>query len=65
MLEAVDAYLGAALKQLHAIDDKSADWSQDTDPITLHNTVGYHLPRRNINYIYGDYYYIEALRKLK
>lgn len=25
VLEAVDAYLGAALKQLHAIDDKSAD----------------------------------------
>ena len=58
-------YLGAALKMLHAIDDKSADWDPKTDPITLHGTAGYHLPGRNINFIYADYYYIEALRKLK
>lgn len=63
--EEADTYLGAALKMLHAIDDKSADWSPDTDPITLHGTAGYHLPGRNINFIYADYYYIEALRKLK
>ena len=28
-------------------------------------TAGYHLPGRNINFIYADYYYIEAIRKLK
>lgn len=65
MPEQKDAYLGAALRMLHAIDEKSADWSPDTDPITLHGTAGYHLPGRNINFIYADYYYIEAVRKLK
>lgn len=50
---------------LHAIDEKSVDWNPDTDSITLHGTAGYHLPGRNINFIYADYYFIAAMRKLK
>lgn len=57
-------YLGAAIKMLRAIDGKSADWSPDTDGITLNGTAGYHLPGRNQNYIYADYYFVEAVLKL-
>ena len=57
--------LTAVLKILHAVDKKITDWNQVTGPITLRGTAGYHLPGRNINFIYADYYYIEAIRKLK
>lgn len=59
-----EAYLGAALKILHALDAQSADWSPDTDNITLRGTAGYHLPGRNKNYVYADYYFVEAMLKL-
>lgn len=59
-----EAYLNAALKILHALDERSADWSQDTDHITLNGTASYHLPGRNKNYVYADYYFVEAMLKL-
>lgn len=62
--ETGNGYLGAAVKMLRAIDEKSADWNPDTDGITLNGTAGYHLPGRNQNYIYADYYFIEAVLKL-
>lgn len=62
--EEQETYLEAALKILHALDEQSADWSQDTDHITLNGTAGYHLPGRNKNYVYADYYFVEAMLKL-
>lgn len=59
-----NTYLKAALKILHALDEQSADWGQDTDQITLNGTAGYHLPGRNKNYVYADYYFVEAMLKL-
>lgn len=50
---------------LRAIDEKSADWSGDTDGITLNGTTGYHMPGRNGNYVYADYFYVEAMLKLQ
>lgn len=58
-------YLNAAVKMLRAIDAQSADWSADTDGITQNGTTGYHLPGRNKNYVYADYFYIEAVMKLQ
>lgn len=58
------AYRNAAIRMLRAIDERSADWSADTDGITLNGTAGYHLPGRNQNYIYADYFYVEAVQKL-
>lgn len=63
--EEADTYLSTALEILHAIDDKSADWNPETDHITLNGTAGYHLPGKNKNYVYADYYYVEAILKLK
>lgn len=62
--EEKDTYLNAALKILHAIDAESADWNPETDHITLSGTAGYHLPGRNKNYVYADYYFVEAILKL-
>lgn len=59
-----ETYLNAALKILHALDEQSTDWSQDTDHITLNGTADYHLPDRNKNYVYADYYFVEAMLKL-
>ena len=50
---------------LRAIDEKSADWSGDTDGITLNGTTGYHMPGRNGNYVYADYFYVEAMLQLQ
>lgn len=58
-------YLAAALKILKAIDEKSADWSIETDGITQNGTTAYHLDGKNMNYVYGDYYFVEAILKLK
>ena len=63
--EESSSYLNTAVKILQAIDRSSADWSLETDNITLRGTAGYHLSGRNKNYIYGDYYYMEAVFKLK
>lgn len=57
-------YLNAALKILRAFDEKFCDWSEDTDALLLCGTEAYnwgnHMP-----IIYGDYFYAEALYKLK
>lgn len=62
-------YLDAALKMLRAIDEKSADWNPDTDGITMRGTSAYHVRDRvhgwNKNYVYADYFFIEAVLKLK
>lgn len=58
-------YLDAAVKMLRAIDAGSADWSVQTDGITLNGTAGYHLAGRNRNYICADYFYLEAILKLQ
>ncbi|MCM1542868.1 MAG: glycoside hydrolase family 88 protein [Blautia sp.] len=63
------AYLDAALKMLKAISEKSADFNPETDGITLRGSTAYHVRDRvhgwNKNYVYADYFFLEALLKLK
>ena len=63
------SYLEAALKMLKAIDAKSADWNPETDGITMRGTTAYHVRDKihgwNKNYVYADYFFIEAVLKLK
>lgn len=62
-------YLNASLKMLKAIDEKSADWNPDTDGITMRGSTAYHVRDRihgwNKNYVYADYFFIEAILKLR
>ncbi len=63
-------YLNGALKILKAINEKFADYGLDTDPIlggaseryysADNNTSGKHIP-----IVYADYYFVEAIYKLK
>ena len=63
-------YLGEALKILKAADEHFCDYSEDTDPLVLKASGMY--PRKpqdlsqvELPWIFSDFYYIEAMLKLK
>jgi len=57
-------YLSAALKLLQAIEENFVDWSEDTDFIVDKATTAYQY-EHNTHIIYADYYFTEAIYKLK
>ncbi|ASA23488.1 glycoside hydrolase family 88 protein [Paenibacillus donghaensis] len=58
-------YLNTALKLLRTLDESRSDWSAETDNILINGSAAYHNPNRHTAIIYGDYYFIEAIFKLK
>ena len=62
-------YLNAALKLLKALDEKAADYTTDKDNLLDYCSEAYYPGRGeaglNTAIIYGDYYYTEAIYKLK
>lgn len=58
-------YVTAALKLLRTLDESRIDWSPATDHILLYGTGAYHSKTYHHAIIYGDYYFMEALFKLK
>ena len=59
-------YLDAAINILKAMEEKCCNWGTDEQAILTMGTTAYHdLKGRNIPIIYGDYYFIEAILKLK
>ncbi|PXV87767.1 unsaturated chondroitin disaccharide hydrolase [Lachnotalea glycerini] len=60
-----DLYLSAALKLLRVLDDRRCNWSKDCDCILENCTEAYHSKEHHINIIYGDYFFMEAIFKLK
>lgn len=57
-------YLSAALQILRATEHHFADWSKETDFI-LGMSSGSYRRDQNMNIIYADYYFAEAIYKLK
>jgi len=57
-------YLNAALNILKAMEKNFADWSEDTDFIMDKATTSYRY-EQNTHIIYADYYFAEAIYKLK
>ena len=57
-------YRDAAIRMLKALDEKRCNWSEDVDHILEECAEGYHIPRKNMSIMYGDYYFIEAIWKL-
>lgn len=55
----------AAIKLLKALDEKRCDYSDTRDNFLTHCTEAYHNPTHHIALIYADYFYLEALFKLK
>jgi unsaturated chondroitin disaccharide hydrolase len=58
-------YYNGALKILHAIENKFADYDVEKDGILMGATTAYHDDKGwNVNLNYGDYFFIEALLKI-
>jgi unsaturated chondroitin disaccharide hydrolase len=61
-----DVYMSAALKLLKTLDERRSNWSEDYDCILINCSGAYHNEDdRHSAIIYGDYYFIEAVFKLK
>lgn len=59
-------YMKAAIKLLKALEGKRTDWTTDYDGLLTHCSGSYHgIPSRHISMIYSDYYFVEAMYKLK
>lgn len=57
-------YLNAVLKLLQALEPR-CDWTEENDSIVLLGSEAYFRNRHHHPIIYGDYYFLEALLKLK
>lgn len=62
--ESANEYLAPALRLLHVLDD-TADWDAGTDGILQNCSAAYHGSEHDVNFVYGDYYFLEAVLKLK
>lgn len=60
-----ELYANAAVEILKDTEKRYCDWSEDEDSIVQYGTEAYHFGAKNIPIIYGDYFFIEALLKLK
>ena len=59
-------YYDAAVRILMAQEKDSADWSHDDPAIFRKCTAAYHdIPSRHMTMNYGDYYFVEAIGKLR
>lgn len=59
-----ELYLRAAIKMLKQLDKRS-DWTTASDAIIQRGSSAYHAPTHHEPIIYGDYYFMEAVFKLK
>ncbi len=61
-----EMYMRAALDILRALSEKHCDFSENKDSI-LQNSTGSYGKEKEINrdYIFGDYFFVEAMYKLK
>ncbi len=60
-----DVYIQAALKLLRALDESRSNWTTDSDHILINGSASYHNKHHHTSIIYGDYYFMEAIFKLK
>ena len=58
-------YRQAALRILHAIADSRACWDESCDAIVQGCSTAYHSPGQNMTMVYADYFFIEAIWKLR
>ena len=58
-------YEEAAVKILRTIADSRADFGQGCDAIVQNCSAAYHSPEHHFTMSYADYYFIEAMYKVK
>ncbi len=57
-------YMNAAIKILRALEEKFCNWEENEDSILQYGTEAY-FTKRHLPIIYGDYFFTEALYKLR
>ena len=57
-------YMQAAINMMKAMVDNHCDWSEEEQAI-LQNCSGAYRGEIHIPYIFGEYYFVEAMYKLK
>lgn len=60
-----EMYIKAAFKILKGIDEERSNWKQDCDAIVQNCSSAYHTEKHHITMVYADYFFIEAVYKLK
>lgn len=60
-----DVYLNAAIKLLKILDESRSDWSDQSDAVLQYGSASYYADFHHHPIIYGDYYFMEAVFKLK
>lgn len=60
-----DLYLSAALRILKALDEKCCNWTQEEDSILQICSASYHEINHHYPIIYGDFFFMEAIYKLR
>ena len=61
-----EPYIKAALRILKGIEERFVRWDNGTPALLTHCTAAWHdLPTRHMTMIYADYFFIEAIYKLK
>lgn len=65
--EAARRYREGAMRMLKALDALASNWEPEQPGILTHCTGAYHrdLAGRHINIVYGDYFFVEAIAKLR
>lgn len=58
-------YFNAAMRILKAIEKDYTDWSTGSDAIITNGCEAYHDGKQDLPLIYGDYYFVEAIYKLR
>ena len=59
-------YLNAAMNLLKAMTEKFCDFNPETDPILMMGTEAYgRKGQEHISIVYGDFFYVEAIQKLR
>jgi unsaturated chondroitin disaccharide hydrolase len=60
-----DVFIHAAVKLLKTLDESRSDWTRNSDCLLINGSAAYHNNNRHTSIIYGDYYFMEAIFKLK
>ena len=59
-----EMYMSAALKLIKVVCDTQCDWTDKDEAIVQYSTGSYN-QNVHVSYIFGDYYLVEAMCKLK
>lgn len=58
-------YFRAAMRLLRAMEARFCDWNEDTDAVVTMGSERYDMGKFNLPIIYGDFFFTEALYKLR